>query len=322
MSLIQFSDSSLLLSELFTTDFSNFLVKISQFLLEFLDAFVHILELLFLFLNLPFEVLLLILITGLINQNLIKFLQSSSLLFKLLTLELNIHLNSLLLLLGLGLISKQFLDLSIDLHLLLSHLIDPFNEFGRLLLQASNIFLRIVILHLMAHTSLLGLTTTRHSTRQIDELTILSDTSISGRSISNIGSSIDVLADQSISKGIIEGDLELVILGIHQIKESVSALRNLKISLHMILDPIDLVKGDEGGSTDLVGSQHLDTLLCIIESVDNDMVKLWAGGSNSDIIVLVNDTQIPQSTVDTGELLLLLCLHKLSNDLVLDSVLG
>ena len=121
----------------------------------------------------------------------------------------------------------------------------------------------------LAHGALLGLATTTHDARRLDEFALQGDdTALNVTRPGNLVRVLDGRHDERVTKHLVE-DVAVLVLRLDEIKETLGSGHRLKVALHLLL----LVENEQISTAEVVLSQVIDDRFCVLRMVDDDIIE-------------------------------------------------
>ena len=123
------------------------------------------------------------------------------------------------------------------------------------------------------HSSCSRFTTSTHSSRFLNQLTLKSHNSVADLTICNTSCEVNTITDESIFKPKIESIFEFFITNINQIVKTLRSLWSSEGFISLLLIRLsDFIQTDELALSNFMISQELNTSFTIIYIVNNNMI--------------------------------------------------
>lgn len=150
-----------------------------------------------------------------------------------------------------------------------------------------------------AHPSLLdSSSSSTHGSRDVDEFSSERDDSPSLLSVGDSVGLFERVGDESVSGGFEEGGGESTVLGLDEVEESRDVLWGFELTEILVGE---LVENEDVGSTS-GSTKMLDDSLSLLDVVRDERVERSStGGGDSDVVLVVDDSEVSETSVESSE---------------------
>jgi hypothetical protein len=160
-------------------------------------------------------------------------------------------------------------------------------------LSLIDLLIGVLLNNYIAHTASFGLATTTHGTRFLNKLTFQGDYTMTDLTVSDTCSKVNAITDQGISETKIEGVIEFLITAFDQVIKTQAAIRSLKWLFSLLTIALsDFIKTNEFSATNLVLSEESNTLLTILNVVNDNMIEDSTSCCYGTIVFLIDSSQV------------------------------
>ena len=150
-----------------------------------------------------------------------------------------------------------------------------------------------------AHPSLLdSSSSSTHGSRDVDEVSSERDDSPSLLSVGDSVGLFERVGDESVSGGFEEGGGESTVLGLDEVEESRDVFWGFELTEILVGE---LVENEDVGSTS-GSTKMLDDSLSLLDVVRDERVERSStGGGDSDVVLVVDDSEVSETSVESSE---------------------